>query len=99
MRSISKPTRGTDHRETADGYQGEVLRRGDLRIVLCRDGIQWIVQRRHRNAAKPGGAAWEPLGYCATLTGLKRVWPGLTGDEADLCHLPDYAHQVRRAKC
>jgi hypothetical protein len=32
-------------RETDESYQGAISREGDLRIVNCRDDIQWIVQR------------------------------------------------------
>jgi len=32
-------------RETDESYEGVIGREADLRIVDCKDGIQWIVQR------------------------------------------------------
>lgn len=34
-----------------------LVRAGDVRVIECRDGIQWILQRR-----RPGGR-WTDLGY------------------------------------
>ena len=34
-----------------------LVRVGDVRVIECRDGIQWILQRR-----RPGGR-WADLGY------------------------------------
>lgn len=67
-----------DHRETDDNYRGEVFRRGDHRVVLCRDGIQWIIQRRRKGA----GERWKALGYCTTRKALIRLW---TSYERALC--------------
>ena len=57
--------------ETSDNY-GAVLAILDHRhrVIICRDGIQWIPQRR-----KPGGAArpWRALGYHTTRTSLIRA--------------------------
>jgi hypothetical protein len=33
------------------------VRDHDLRVIDCRDGLQWIVQRRRR------GGTWADLGY------------------------------------
>jgi hypothetical protein len=71
----------TGHRETADDYRGEVWRDGRFRICECRDGIQWLFQRR-RPGFSGGGAAWDTLGYCATRTGLARLHRAHIGGEA-----------------
>ena len=64
--------------ETSD-YYGEVLAVLDQkhRVIICRDGIQWITQRR-----KSGGAArpWRALGYHTTQTSLIRACATLCGE-------------------
>ncbi len=57
--SVTYSGKPPEHRETEDDYSGEIFRRGDYRVILCRDGIQWIVQRRRKGAA----ARWLALGY------------------------------------
>lgn len=65
-------THGTDHRETADGYWGELFRIGDYRVAVCRDGIQWMYQRRERTKAGDAGR-WLTVGYCRTRAALERL--------------------------
>ena len=63
--------------ETSDDY-GAVLVVLDHRhrVIICRDGIQWIIQRR-----KPGGAArpWRGVSYHTTRNALIRVCAKLCG--------------------
>jgi hypothetical protein len=40
-----------------DAYPGVVVRDGDRRVIECRDGIQFILQRRRQ------GGRWIDLGY------------------------------------
>ena len=81
-----------DHRETADCYRYELVRQGRFRIVLCKDGIQWIVQRQKRGAA----ARWQAVGYCTTREALIRLWTGLNRDiPPELTVLPDTARGGR----
>jgi hypothetical protein len=57
--------------ETADGYARVVVMLSpSLRVIECRDGIQWILQRR-----KKGGAErpWRGVGYFRTRKALRRV--------------------------
>jgi hypothetical protein len=42
--AIAAPITVYSRRETDESYEGVVSREGDLRIVNCRDDIQWIVQ-------------------------------------------------------
>jgi len=51
-----------DHRETSDAYRGVVLLFDRFRIAECRDGSQWLFQRK-RPGFPGGGAAWDTLGY------------------------------------
>ncbi|MBD3679746.1 MAG: hypothetical protein HUJ27_15275 [Rhodobacteraceae bacterium] len=41
------------------------------RVIVCKDGIQWIVQRRR--GQRCGRARWAALGYCTTRKALIRV--------------------------
>ena len=57
--------------ETSDIYEGVVTKLDDThRVIVCRDGIQWITQRR-----KSGGAErpWRGLGYFRTRKALIRA--------------------------
>lgn len=75
-----------DHRETADRYRGEIFRKGRFRVILCRDGIQWILQRKKGGA----GARWQALGYFTTRKALTRLWTASTGEAApEIARLPE----------
>ena len=80
---------GADHRETADGYAGELFRSGRYRVAVCRDGLQWLFQRQ-RLAHAPVGTAWDTLGYCVTREALMRLHRAHTGTDApELAALPE----------
>lgn len=60
--------------ETSDDY-GAVLflaEGGRLRVILCRDRIQWIVQHR-APLTSPKQRPWEASSFCATRVGLELV--------------------------
>lgn len=85
----TSPAQRTDHREEADGYRGEVFRRGDLRIAECRDGLQWLLQRE-RPTRTAGGAAWRTLAYCVTRKALTRLYTAHSGAPVpELAELPE----------
>jgi hypothetical protein len=71
-----------DHRETADSYNGEIFRRGSFRVIVCKDGIQWILQRRKAAIGMRAGTRWAALGYFQTREALARLWHGKTGGHA-----------------
>ncbi|MGE4612192.1 MAG: toprim domain-containing protein [Paracoccaceae bacterium] len=53
---------------------------------MCKDGIQWILQRQKKGA----GARWAALSYCTTRDSLRRVWTTRTGGSAaEIDLLPD----------
>lgn len=62
-----------DHRETSDRYLGELFRQADCRVIICRDAVQWIVQRQKSGP----GTAWRALGYCTTREAVMRIWASL----------------------
>lgn len=62
----------TSRRESADDYPNIVARlNNDWRVIVCRDGIQWILQRRNsaKTIAKPD---WRGVSYCRARDALIR---------------------------
>ena len=55
-------------RETDESYEGVIAREGDLRIVNCKYGIQWIVQRFK-------GGQWRNKSFHRTRRSLVRYGP------------------------
>jgi hypothetical protein len=51
--------------ESADDYPGVVAEFGKWRVIECRDGEQWILQRK--------SGTWEARSYCRTSEALRRV--------------------------
>jgi hypothetical protein len=67
-------------RESDENYYGIVTRLNDAwRVIECRDGIQWILQRRFRaeTADKP---PWTGRSYCRTSQALRRCTSQHAGD-------------------
>lgn len=61
--------------ETSDGYAAVIANlTDDLRVIACKNNIQWILQRR-----KNGGAErpWMSKGYFRSRKALVRVGAGL----------------------
>ncbi|MDF0603365.1 hypothetical protein P1J78_21770 [Psychromarinibacter sp. C21-152] len=87
--SLPGPT-GNNKRECADNYRGELFRIEDIRVAVCRDGLQWLLQRR-RPAVSPGEPAWETLGYDTRRNGLMQLHRHYTGQDApQFAGLPEY---------
>ena len=92
MRTAAIPPAGADH-ETSDAYSGVIADLCDChRVVICKDALQWILQRR-----KKGGAErpWRGVGYFRTRNALIRACASLCGriDPAALAilmALPDH---------
>jgi hypothetical protein len=58
--------------EEADGYGAVVAQLNDnWRVIVCRSGIQWILQRR--GGERHGRARWEGRSYCRTNEAIKRL--------------------------
>ncbi|MDA7425572.1 hypothetical protein [Thalassococcus lentus] len=53
--------------ETADRYVGVVAAWYGWRVIVCKDGIQWIIQRK-----RGGQRAWRNESFCVTLRALIR---------------------------
>ncbi|WP_299847733.1 hypothetical protein [uncultured Roseovarius sp.] len=77
--------------ETSDSYHGEIVRRGSHRAIICRDGIQYIIQQSRKVRA---GSTWRAVGYCTTKKALIRLSVALEPLLVpELEALPDHAHQ------
>jgi hypothetical protein len=83
------------HRESDDNYQWVAATLADdLRVILCRNALQYIPQRRHADGLR--GAAWRSLCYCAFKSSLMRACEGLESrcgpvSTAPLAALPEKA--------
>jgi len=67
-----KPTEQTDtsRKESSDDYSRVVVMLDPRwRVIECRDGIQWIIQRREKSR---GEGHWRGVRYCTTRKALKR---------------------------
>jgi hypothetical protein len=61
---------GREQGESGDGYDRVVVRlNAKWRIVECRAGIQWILQRR--NSVDEG--SWSSRSFCRTSEAIKRL--------------------------
>ena len=66
------PLTGPSHRESDDNYARVVAHLGDSwRVIVCRDDLQWILQRR--DGERAGRARWTGVGYCLTPEALLRL--------------------------
>lgn len=88
----------TGGHETSDGYGGIVVQLSPRwRVVLCRDGIQWIVQHR-----KSGGAErpWRAQRYFATRQALILFCTRLKEpvDQAALARLSDLPERSTKSR-
>jgi hypothetical protein len=75
-----------EHRESADQYRAVIVCQCRHRVILCKDSIQWIMQRR----GKLAGARWRAIGYFTTRAALARVWAACQGTvPPEIARLPD----------
>lgn len=66
------------HRERDDGYRGVVARLGaGWRVVVCGDGLQWIVQRRAGDPST-SRAAWRAVSFHRERASLMRACAAFT---------------------
>lgn len=85
-----------DRRECSDNYNKIVHSTDKLRVIECREGSQWIIQRRRRGK-QPAGRAWNAVGYYVSRDALLRLWRKHMGsDPTELSALLD--HFIRLAK-
>lgn len=83
-------------RESDNSYRRLALQiNGHWRVVVCRDGIQWILQHLSRDL-RPDGSGWEGCSYCTTRSALIRSIQSKCGpvDAAVLAALDDLPGQI-----
>ena len=79
---------GVCNRESPNEYHSVVVITPKHRVIVCRDSIQWIIQRKRGKSLV--GDAWRSFGYCTTRKALKRLWAAETGrTSATLAALTD----------
>lgn len=70
--NISQVRPARQHHDTADQYaQSIVTLKAAWRGIICKHGVQWILQRR--DAKRSGQARWRAVGYFCTKSALIRV--------------------------
>ena len=86
------------HREREDGYIATVVQFSERwRLVLCKDQIQWIIQRKE--SSRRGD--WRSLKYSTSRESVFEACGrlGLLSDpkvEATLRRLPDHVRQLTK---
>ena len=65
----------TSHKERDDDYYRVITKINDcLRVIICCDGLQWILQKRE--GKRHGKPRWTGVSYCITRSALIRVTLG-----------------------
>lgn len=85
MSTISHPRPSTvtpRHPESHPEYPA-LMTLGEHRVIRCRDGIQFILQR---SRTRGGSIEWKNLRFCVTRKALERDWRQLTGTDAPKVH-------------
>lgn len=87
-----------EHKHETSGIYASVVTRlsEQWRVIICKDGIQWILQRREKlQASRP----WRGVRYCTTKKALIRVSTTLCGpidpkSANILATLPERAREI-----
>ena len=66
-------------RESDDHYHTVIFQIDGWRVIVCCDGIQWIIQRRRRSGRRR--VEWKSRAYLTTRDVLIREWRRHTGDD------------------
>ncbi len=66
------------HKESHPDYGRVVIAHGRFRVIVCKDNLQWILQKRGAKSA--AGARWRSISYCRSQNTLLRVWTGFQRD-------------------
>jgi hypothetical protein len=83
------------NQETSDFYSGVIVGLSSrYRVIICKDGLQWILQHRNTGSAE---RSWRGIGYFTTKEALLRVCASSFGRITPSAHevlqsLPDRAH-------
>ena len=93
-RRSTPPPRQPEQQEGSDHYSGVIFlaEGGRLRVAVCRDGRQWLIQRR-APLDHPSRHPWVSVSFCMTRAGLETVvavpeYRGVTGLAVFIAGLP-----------
>lgn len=59
------------HHETAEAYRHVITHLGRYRVIVCKDGMQWIIQRSEKGTM---GRVWRGVRCVTCKTALNRLW-------------------------
>jgi hypothetical protein len=77
-RQTDRENRCVSRSEAADNFLDVVVQLKDRwRVIVCRHGIQWIVQHREKGTAR---RPWRGRHYCTTRKALVRLCGSSCGD-------------------
>jgi hypothetical protein len=80
------PEAVTSHRERDDDYPTGARLSDTVRVIDCKDGVQWILQRRR-------GDQWQGVSFCRTRAALIREAKRVLGHAPEaLRALPEHHH-------
>lgn len=75
---LTPDTNSRQRYETADFYRHEVARlNSSWRVVVCKDGLQWILQRR--DGQRAGETRWTGIRYFRTRRALLKAVRAMCG--------------------
>lgn len=85
---------GKSNRESDADYRDVIFQRGIWRVIVCKDRIQWILQKSRPDAGRPAGLRWVSNSYSTTRSGLQIDLPRLAGfDASELATFPENVNQ------
>ncbi len=64
--------------ESSGAYYRVIASCENYRVILCKDAIQWIIQRRINHVRNRAGARWKAVSYHTGRRSLIRVWHAKT---------------------
>ena len=70
----------SNHRESADDYHSVLLQSAKVRVIVCKDNLQWIIQRRA--GSRYGAPRWDSVSYCTSKEAVIRLYRGLMGADS-----------------
>ena len=87
------------HRERDADYYGVIHTEGAWRVIVCKDGLQYIIQKRRTAAESMSPAHWGGRHFCTTRQSLMRLWErDVRGPTSMLAMLPDHAARFNLAE-
>ena len=89
--TLPKLQKPNNHMESHGDYSWVVAILPRIRVIVCRDNWQWIIQRR--SGTRRRGAYFRSVSYHRSRDTLKRRWRGFVGAEEsteELGSLPEY---------